>query len=179
MQSGLLSRDWFATASPEDVKVQLLNGADPDSTDPDGRTGLHHAAAEGLQLPVMILLDAGAAQKPDNYGWAPLHCAAAAEGRPGAIIPLLLEGGSVGSVTGSGITALHFAAMHGTVSSIEILLGAGADPAAIDGTCRTPLTIAAEAGHDGARELIARRLAEIHVLQGLARAARELPEPGQ
>lgn len=150
------SREFFEFASPDEVAARIESGADPNDIDRDGRTPLHHAAVHGRQLVVIMLLAAGAKQLEDAFGWTPLHCAAAAEGRPGAIVPLLdpAAGAAVGGRTDRGITPLHFAAMHGTAESVRLLLQAGACPCAIDDAERTPFHCAVVGGHDFAASLL-------------------------
>ena len=151
------TREFLGFAAPADIAAALADGADPDAVDRDGRTPLHHAAVRGRQDIARILIGAGAGQRADQFGWWPIHCAAAAEGSPGAIAPLLGAGADVNARTDRGITPLHFAAMHGTLESIRALLGAGADPSTVDGAGRTPAGCALEAGHREAALLIRNR----------------------
>ncbi len=141
------SREFFEFASSGDIAARLANGADHNEIDRDGRTPLHHAAVHGRQDAVLILLEAGAVIRADRFGWTPLHCAAAAEGKPGAIPPLLAAKADVQAKTDRDITPLHFAGMHGTIASIDLLLEAGAEKFAIDGAGRAPAFCALEAGY--------------------------------
>ena len=151
---GWNTREFFEFAAPADVAAALRDGADPDAADRDGRTPLHHAAVHGNGEMAAMLIGAGARQRADRFGWWPLHCAAAAAGRPDAIAPLLDAGAGTDVRTGRGITPLHFAAMHGTHGSVRALLAAGADPAVVDAAGRTPLGCALEAGHREAALLL-------------------------
>ena len=148
------SREFFEFVAAEEVSARLADGADPDETDRDGRTPLHHAAVHGRPLVVTLLMDAGATVRRDRFGWTPLHCAAAAEGRPWAIIPFVTSGADVNARTDRGQTPLHFAAMHGTTASVQLLLGAGADREALDAGGRSPGCLALEAGHDDVADMI-------------------------
>ena len=56
-----------------------------------------------------------------------------------------------------GRTPLHHAALGGQKDVITFLLGAGAEPNALDAEGKTPLQLAQEAGHDAAAEAIALR----------------------
>ena len=148
------SREFFGGASPDAIAARLKAGAPVDETDVDDRTPLHHAAVHGYRLAVHLLLAAGAGIADDRYGWTPLHCAAACDGRPYAIAPLLAAGADPGARTDRGITPLHFAAMHGTPESVRELLAAGADPDARDRAGHGPAWRAWEAGHAAALAMI-------------------------
>lgn len=141
------SREYFESATPEDVTKWLADEVGPNEFDSDGRTPLHHAAVHGRGDLVETLLKAGAAQLADEFGWTPLHCADAAPDEPGAISPLLDAGADVVARTRRGITPLHFAVIHRTVDSVRLLLETGSDPRSVDGAGRTPEFCGAEPGH--------------------------------
>ena len=76
------TEEFFQTASLEDVKTCLSQGADPraravyDNT-PYGSTPLHRAAMSTGPAVITLLLDAGADPKArDEFGETPLHQAA-------------------------------------------------------------------------------------------------------
>ena len=64
----------------------------------------------------------------------------------------LIKNSSLATATGPGnYTALHWAALHGHASCSQLLLNAGAVTDARDATGRTPLSLAAEEGHEEVR----------------------------
>lgn len=73
-------------------------------------------------------------------------CEAANAGQAEAAAYLLQQGVPVESRVSYGWTALHLAAYNGNPETVRVLLAAGADPAADDGTGKTPLEWAREAG---------------------------------
>lgn len=73
-------------------------------------------------------------------------CEAANAGQAEAAAYLLQQGVPVESRVSYGWTALHLAAYNGNPETVRVLLAAGADPAADDGTGKTPLDWASEAG---------------------------------
>lgn len=116
------------------TSLLLAAGADVAAMDVDGITPLHGAVA-GKHLPVVKqLLAAGAdpGAAGDDAVLPPLHVAAC-EGYTAILQALLAAmaaaaggGGGVDAAVG-GMTALHFAAEHGHISCVRLLLAAGAD----------------------------------------------------
>src|SRR6187401_2867465 len=79
------------------------------------------------------------------------------------VLSLLKQGGDVNGAQGDGMTALHWAAMHGDAALAETLLYAGANPRA---TTRlggyTPLHLAAQTGTRAVVEVLAGRGADVN-----------------
>ncbi|MEW6320785.1 MAG: ankyrin repeat domain-containing protein [Acidobacteriota bacterium] len=99
------------------------------------------ALAAGILLALPVAADA---RQP-----APSPVARAAEARDlEAVRRLVRQGGDVNAAQGDGMTALHWAAVHGDAEMASLLLVAGANPRA---TTRlgafTPLHLAAQGGH--------------------------------
>ena len=88
------TEEFFQTASLEDVKTCLSQGANPKARSRDGNSPLHHAARLNDD-PAMItaLLDAGADPRARSMGGhTPLHRAAIGKGP--AVITALLDAGA-------------------------------------------------------------------------------------
>lgn len=92
------------------------------STDRNGRTGLHIAAMHGHFQMVEILLGQGAEiNATDRNGWTPLHCAAKAGHLE--VVKLLCEAGaSPKSETNYGCAAIWFAASEGHNEVLRYLM---------------------------------------------------------
>lgn len=92
------------------------------STDRNGRTGLHIAAMHGHFQMVEILLGQGAEiNATDRNGWTPLHCAAKAGHLD--VVKLLCEAGaSPKSETNYGCAAIWFAASEGHNEVLRYLM---------------------------------------------------------
>jgi hypothetical protein len=106
---------------------------------------LHAAAAAGDLEAVKRLADGGGLNVEDDYGRAPLHCAAE-RSRTAAIALLLERGADANARDPARRTPLHLAAGMGTQEAVEALLSRGADVNAADGDGNTPLHLAAERG---------------------------------
>lgn len=105
-----------------------------------------------------LLLDLGASTSiPDNNGRTVL-LEAAAERMPRTVGLLLARGALPGHVDNSAKSALHLAVGSGEIlrrDVIRMLVGAGADVNAVDGSGRTPLHVAAKRGaRKRVRELV-------------------------
>jgi ankyrin repeat protein len=108
------------------------------------------AAARGDMLAVEVLLDA----EPDaiNHfsadGWTPLALAAHF-GSVEVAQHLLVSGAEVKTVSRNALanTPVHAAVAGNQPEIVDLLLGHGADPNAVDANGWTPLNIAAHAGH--------------------------------
>ena len=107
---------------------------------------LLYAAAQGDASRVALLLDMGAdiAAKGD-YGWMPLHRAAANNAEPAIAALLLDRGADIEAVADFGVTPLHAAAAGNAEPAVAaLLLNQGADiEAKADGDV-TPLHLAAQ-----------------------------------
>jgi hypothetical protein len=106
-----------------------------------GETSLHLAAVQGKADITCALLNAGADPLcPDHKGgWTPIHAAARADTT--AVLDVLLEAAEPCNIdvrSLSGDTALHRASLWGCHKAVEMLLKAGADPRAVNGSGLTP-----------------------------------------
>lgn len=143
----------LAAAGGEDddaVGVQLLlkHKARPDSRDAGQRSALHEAALAGHLEIVNALLVAGAdVQARDLAGRTPL-LDAAWSGRLGVVYALLAAQADVDAQDKEGRNALMLASIGEapSVTVIERLLEAGADPAQTDRAGKRALDLAVEAG---------------------------------
>ncbi len=155
--------------TPEIAALLLAAGADPDAIDAAGRTPLRHAAQGGQIDLVRILLEKGADTEKGN-GQTPLFMAvwsnhmevatllaekgatlnlytAAALGRSEKVREFLAaDSAAAKSKLPEGDTPLTYAARGGHKEACAILLGAGADPSALDREQRRPLDRAASPG---------------------------------
>jgi ankyrin repeat protein len=118
----------------------------------DGWTALHLAAFFGHKDVALAALNAGAevnAVTRNAMLNQPLHAAAA--GRHGEIVKLLLEhGANPNARQHGGWTALHAAAQSGEAGIIRTLLENGADPGARAENNQTALDLALTRGHQAA-----------------------------
>ena len=125
------SRDFFRSASPEEVRACLQAGADP-----NGPPGLHPlpplfiAAGATPHPPVIdLLVEAGADVHAREWGGVtPLHEAAGQNTNP-AIVTLLVEAGvNPNAQDGDAVAPLHLAAMYNRNPDVVVaLMEAGAD----------------------------------------------------
>ena len=127
------------------VRTLLQQGADANTAQADGLTGLHWAALNDNREILDLLLYAGATVKPLTRvgGYAPLHLAARS-GHADIVSALLEAGAEADGYTATGVTALHFAAQGNSADVIRALVEYGADLGAPDSfQSRTPLIFAA------------------------------------
>jgi ankyrin repeat protein len=132
-----------ALAGDNPISLQSAIVADPslkNYADANGRTLVHLAVHQGADTVLLWLLDQGyPANVADNHGETPLMRAAFL-GDTDAIASLLTAGARVGTVAGSGGTALHYAYAGGKQGQAAIapLLAAGADPGVRDSNGQAP-----------------------------------------
>jgi ankyrin repeat protein len=128
----------------EALRASLADGVEVDAPDrresQRGRTALMLAAAEGHEVLVAALLEAGAdTTRSDDAG----------EKKARQTFALMMRNDARGR------TALHLAAAAGHAGVVRLLMAAGADPAHQDAEKNTALSLAALRDHaDAARELI-------------------------
>ena len=141
------TREFFETATVEDVTACLAAGADVDARDERDVTPLHWAAVAN-QDPAVIeaLLAAGAdleARAPALIDITPLHAAAEGNENPAVLEVLLAAGANPMARSTDGRTAMHFAATNNeSPKVIEVLSAAGADPNELDQDNNAPLDLA-------------------------------------
>ncbi|MFI6652238.1 ankyrin repeat domain-containing protein [Streptomyces sp. NPDC050529] len=148
-QSGPL-HDAARTGGQEAVARALDAGHDVDTRAPDGHTPLLDAAREGHDAVVRTLLDRGAdASLTDHLMKATAAHKAAYNGRADVLATLVRDPRLVLDAQGpyNGFTALHDAVWHGHLTSVRVLLAAGArtDVRGRDG--RTPREMALDYGY--------------------------------
>jgi ankyrin repeat protein len=129
------------------------NTIDFDERDGFGWTALYHAAYNGEEAMVKLLLDSGAKATAQNRNGATALYTAAAHGYQSIVQLLLDQGANVNAEddnivsSSDGRTALHENANIGRHAMVGLLLENGADTAAKDLHGLTALHLAAQEGH--------------------------------
>lgn len=132
--NNFLNKDWWKTATLEDVKKELKNGANVNAASDEDTTALMHAAIFN-QNPEVIetLIDKGANVNAKNKDGSTALTKAAFNPNPEVIKTLIDEGADVNAKSKSGSTALMFAASsQKNPDAVKALLKAGADANVID-----------------------------------------------
>ncbi|QOD38034.1 ankyrin repeat domain-containing protein [Candidatus Wolbachia massiliensis] len=111
----------------------------------DQYTLLYIAAMNGSAKIAELLMNKGADNVADEYGWTPLHFAAK-HGHT-EIVKALIGKADLKAADKDGCTPLHFAAENGHKEVVEVLINNGADPNTVDEYGQTPLHLAAYNGH--------------------------------
>ncbi len=107
------SREFFASATADDVAACLAAGADATAGDENGNTPLHWAAQDRDADVVDTLLEAGAEVDARNSGGlTALHLAAQKNEDLEVMRALLDAGASVNAKSEAGQTPLHSAVLH-------------------------------------------------------------------
>ncbi|KAL2141319.1 hypothetical protein VTI28DRAFT_2500 [Corynascus sepedonium] len=137
-----------ATGSKELVQAFLENGADVNGRNDQGKTALSIAAQFDYRELVPVLLEAGAdINAQDNVKRTPMLIAFE-KGYQSTIPEQLIKAGADISLPDKyGWNILHRASWNGRLSAAELMLNKGLDPTALENIGRSPLFLAASAGH--------------------------------
>lgn len=112
--NNFLNKDWWKTATIEDVKKELKNGANVNAASDNDTTALMHAAIFN-QNPEVIktLIDEGADVNAKNKdGSTALMFAASSQKNPDAVKALLKAGADANVIDNDGNIAAVFAALN-------------------------------------------------------------------
>jgi ankyrin repeat protein len=112
-----------------------------------GNTGLHHAAANGHEKVVEMLLDRGADLEVKTTRTRTALHKAAEHGHRAVVGVLLQRGANIAAQDDRGATALHEASAHGHEAVVVLLLEEGAGCTTTDNRGGTALHVAARHGH--------------------------------
>lgn len=162
--SGWMTQGFYATATAQDIRECLWNGASLSDRDPAGRTPLHLASSITTDIDtIAALLRAGANTEltDKNLYWKPIHVAAAEGQSPelltflavwGADVNAKLSGGRdcyLFGTTGCATTPIHLAAKRSdSYRYVLSLLAAGANLDQEDEKKRTALHYTVENSAD-------------------------------
>ena len=156
----LCEAEFWNTASPEDVRIALMQAPATRRWSASGGSPLHVALAAGAdEEMVELLLDHGIDPNGrDRRDDTPLHVAARQPGGAGPVALLLQRGADLEALNGRDWTPLHAASERAaSLASMHVLLDAGADPDVKAGhwDARTPRQHAvAQPGGSAAARLI-------------------------
>ena len=143
--NNFLNKDWWKTATLEDVKKELKNGANVNAASDEDTTALMHAAIFN-QNPEVIetLIDKGANVNAKNKDGSTALTKAAFNPNSEVIKTLIDEGADINAKNKDGYTALMFAAsFNQNPEVIKILINAGTDVNAKSKSGSTALMFAA------------------------------------
>lgn len=138
------------------IRLLLSCGAKLDGANAYGTTAIESAAESGKLKAVRLLLQTANEGRDKRLKLA--FIASAQSKNPELVKYLLAEGASVQSVGVYGRTALHLASMYGDVSSVGVLLAAGADPNAEDHSGETVPCYAVEGTENAGKIAVLRTL---------------------
>lgn len=125
----------------------IAQGADVSSTDSEGYTPLHYAAAYGSFEVVPLLLDEAAdLEARTGYLWHTALHSAAWHGRQDVFQQLLGKGANAAARDRLGYLILHLAALNGHLQLVRLLLEGGGDINVRGSRGRTPLICAVGEG---------------------------------
>lgn len=137
------------------TRLLLDRHADPNITDPSGRTALHWTAILDYADLCAMLIRAGADVAASDGGAASIHYAA--NNSTGALKALLETGADLDLRDQQGMSALHWAAQADQPINVAALLVAGANPKALTAVGQTPLDMA----QGQAKTVLAHYMAEV------------------
>jgi L-ascorbate metabolism protein UlaG (beta-lactamase superfamily) len=168
----------------ETVRALLEAGADVHQKSQDGRTAIFAVASgQGSTEIGRMLIDKGAAvDLADQNGTTPLGLAV--QNSLAEVAELLLKNGAdINRPSGPfGWTVLHYAAVRGDKSMVELLLDKGADLGVTDSDGKTSLDLAASHGHSDVAEILASRGARASKTKesyGRSHSVGEAVKPGE
>jgi len=142
-------RNSAARGEVKDLLDSLLQGADVDGQDIDGKTAMINAAWRGRPEIIEILLDHGTdIEIADLRKRTPLMWGAI-NGQPSVVTTLINAGAELDIPDDENVTALMRAAWNGHLKIVNQLLAAGADPKRQDVNGRSALDLAKREGHKG------------------------------
>lgn len=133
----------------EMTHMLLMYGADPNVRDEKGKFLLHHAAENGQEKIVKLLIEHRAWQDvvEDSKQMTPIHLAAL--NGYGGVVKHLLHAGNLNALDRKGHSLLHLLCKSKTdpIDMVEYLLEAGVDANIPNKKGKLPLHIAAKSGH--------------------------------
>ena len=139
-------------SEPDEAALLLINGINTSATDDTGNTALHKAVEKGLLEHASLLIDKGMKVNACNdEGVTPLHLASE-YGHYHIFRLLIYRGADVNAVTShTNETPLMYIVCIGSISIAmelsQMLLRRGANINAVSSDKKTPLMLAADAGH--------------------------------
>lgn len=145
-------RSSAARGEVKDLLDALLQGADVDGQDIDGKTAMINAAWRGRREIIEILLDHGTdIEIADNRKRTPLMWGAI-NGQSSVVTTLINAGAELDIPDDENVTALMRAAWNGHLSIVNQLLAAGADPNRRDDNGVSAIEHAKREGHNAIAE---------------------------
>uniref|UniRef100_A0A4W6E0C8 Si:ch73-193i2.2 n=1 Tax=Lates calcarifer TaxID=8187 RepID=A0A4W6E0C8_LATCA len=146
---------WSSSVDLAFLDQLISDGADPNSSDRFGQTVLHEISRAWSVDVMRFFLDRGSdLLRPDHFGVTALHVASALDYQH--MVQFLLERKAdlEARTLLDQQTPLHFAAKNDAVSSIRLLLQAGASISCTDHKHRTPLQLAANLERSEAAQVL-------------------------